>query len=243
MFPSKSKAWRKAKEYLTATTVRKRISQALSQNWVFPNKARKGNLRERIHRLPQELQDMIQDFVFSADPAIQHLTRSYKPPATLQVSRKTRQKFAKSYYSQTTFRIDKTFTLDLWLRSIRRVHLRKIKNMQVRIDDVRFPRQNSRWHWDRRPDRNQTLERFAKAELFFINFYHRLRNTKLSRGGTQVNVRFDYWDEVWTKDPQKLFVEWKVWKTREVLRLVKEVSQRTRELLPIGLVAAVRHSE
>lgn len=57
-----------------------------------------ANLRQYLDALPNELYDEIYKLVFTADLVSRQITKSYKPPAQLQVSRETRKEFAKSYY-------------------------------------------------------------------------------------------------------------------------------------------------
>lgn len=63
-----------------------------------------GLLDGNIQALPQELQDLILEFleeIQTPDRII--LTTHYKPPSALQLNRKRRAEFAKKYYSTTVF--------------------------------------------------------------------------------------------------------------------------------------------
>lgn len=63
------------------------------------NDNKSHELRELLQRVPQELYDNIFELVFTADhEVVRNITRDYKPPVQLQVSRATRELFAESYY-------------------------------------------------------------------------------------------------------------------------------------------------
>lgn len=63
------------------------------------------DINERIQTLPQELQDRIQDWTFAIDSKVTQISRLYKTPKQLGISRATRQAFARAYYSHTKFMI------------------------------------------------------------------------------------------------------------------------------------------
>lgn len=74
-------------------------------------------LNERIQALPAEIYNEIYDLT-STPSSVTHITREYKPPASLQVSRATRRKFSELYYDK-----DRTFYVNhalawTWLKSI-----------------------------------------------------------------------------------------------------------------------------
>ena len=64
-----------------------------------------AELSRRVQSLPQELFAQIYNEVFTgpAGKAIINVDESYKPPHQLQVSRASREQFARSYYSDTLF--------------------------------------------------------------------------------------------------------------------------------------------
>jgi len=57
-------------------------------------------LQRLLQSLPQELYDIIFDLTFTVDNAVLHVNSSYKPAATLQVSRATRAMIAPEYYAR-----------------------------------------------------------------------------------------------------------------------------------------------
>ncbi|PPJ51209.1 hypothetical protein CBER1_07516 [Cercospora berteroae] len=60
------------------------------------------DLRDLLESLPQELYDSIVKLTFTDEPEpITKLTRAYKPPAIMQVSRATRATTARSHYATT----------------------------------------------------------------------------------------------------------------------------------------------
>ncbi|KAK4494793.1 hypothetical protein PRZ48_014149 [Zasmidium cellare] len=63
-----------------------------------------SDLINRIHALPLELFDAIQDLVFTAAPDLTtNITKTYKPPVQLQISQSTRKSFAAAYYATMKF--------------------------------------------------------------------------------------------------------------------------------------------
>lgn len=90
----------------------------------------------RVHNLPPELFNEIQDLVFTPDTDTVNITRDYKPPPQLRFSRVTRAAFAAKYFSQST-----TFTSTLsrkqqvrgWLHSLAIEHRNLIDKVQLAI--------------------------------------------------------------------------------------------------------------
>ncbi|KAK3721394.1 hypothetical protein LTR37_003270 [Vermiconidia calcicola] len=67
------------------------------------------DLANRVQSLPQELFDTIYDQVFTSAGGERiniDSSKTYKPPYVLAVDRKSRELFAKSYYSRNIFVID-----------------------------------------------------------------------------------------------------------------------------------------
>lgn len=77
-------------------------------------------LSRRIQALPQELQDIILDFVLSVPPnddGVVYISDAYKPPTGLQLNRKIRARFAKAYYGgDAIFLVERPLNLEfrLW---------------------------------------------------------------------------------------------------------------------------------
>ena len=71
------------------------------------------DLAQRMQDLPVELYDMVLEYSFTADEERVGVSWSYKPPARLQVSRATRELFAKKYYSRTRFFLSSQQSIEL----------------------------------------------------------------------------------------------------------------------------------
>ncbi|KAK4494964.1 hypothetical protein PRZ48_014320 [Zasmidium cellare] len=92
-------------------------------------------LQKRIHDLPREIFDMIQDCFFTMPPRTMEINRHYKPPAELQVSRETRERFSWVYYFNTTFTAscwDDQCVYD-WLSSLPRGHLYAVERIEMNV--------------------------------------------------------------------------------------------------------------
>ncbi|EME80099.1 uncharacterized protein MYCFIDRAFT_77881 [Pseudocercospora fijiensis CIRAD86] len=94
-----------------------------------------AELHDLLHTLPQELFDKIYDMTFAVNPAATiAVDESYKPPVQLQISRATREDFAKRYYgSQAGFRSKdmrdrKVFQ---WLSNLPANHQRRISRIDL----------------------------------------------------------------------------------------------------------------
>ena len=94
------------------------------------------NLHDLIQELPQELIDLISNYTFTANPAIQHIDNTYKPPTLLQVSRATRGWFATSYYIDSIFEFNVRpwNNYQIWLSALPPKHLRLVRSIRVRTD-------------------------------------------------------------------------------------------------------------
>ncbi|KAI5362817.1 hypothetical protein Slin15195_G101980 [Septoria linicola] len=102
-------------------------------------------LDDRIQDLPQELQDIILEFTLESPSATVLLTKDYKPPGPLAISRKTRAKAATSYYNNSAFLFEKTSrTYDVgvlissivaWVKSLSREHRSWVKEVRVSNPD------------------------------------------------------------------------------------------------------------
>lgn len=76
---------------------------------------------EHVQSLPKELYDWIYELVFTAGSTGWpiRVRNSYRPPAMLQVSRASRQKFATSYYgSSNGFKFRDEMGMRKWLKSL-----------------------------------------------------------------------------------------------------------------------------
>jgi hypothetical protein len=83
----------------------------------------KETLKTRLENLPQELYDEIFDYTFTPDGSAITVGTKYKPPSTLHVNQKTREKVAIRYYSSTKFTFDKEeAVLGKWLRCLQGAH-------------------------------------------------------------------------------------------------------------------------
>lgn len=88
------------------------------------------DLSADVQSLPKELYDKIYDLVFTAKSTKRMITidPSYQPPAMLQVSRATRQKFAVSYYASAGgFELQCDHVLRKWLLRLSLEHRGLIK--------------------------------------------------------------------------------------------------------------------
>ena len=83
--------------------------------------------------LPPELHGMICDCTFSAGPTTHHITKDYKPPNALQVSRATRNRFAKSHYELATFKTSSQATLRRWLLTLKPEHVKQINTVHFEL--------------------------------------------------------------------------------------------------------------
>ena len=101
------------------------------------------SLDELVQTLPQELQDEILEHTLTVAPEVVDITRKYRPPLRLAISRATRKKFAKSYYEQTSFQLrpadprwgpaGRKIIQDfiLWIRSLSVEHAALIKRARL----------------------------------------------------------------------------------------------------------------
>ena len=90
-------------------------------------------LNERIHALPPELFNRINDFVFTAEPGNRIVDRNYKPSQLLSVSKSTRLRFAQSVYgSASTFVFHDVELLARWLAALDPIHKSMLQKVQYR---------------------------------------------------------------------------------------------------------------
>ena len=98
-------------------------------------------LATRVQSLPQELYDHIFNEVFTAPSEdIVTIDRSSRPPKCLQVNRRSRELFAQSYYSNTTFSISlSTWSAD-WLYVPSESHPLLIRELRLihEVDQAKF---------------------------------------------------------------------------------------------------------
>lgn len=95
-------------------------------------------LNERIHALPPELFNRINDFVFTAEPGNRIVDGSYKPSQLLSVSKSTRLRFAQSVYgSASTFVFHDVEFLVRWLAALDPIHKAMLQKVQYRSGEQR----------------------------------------------------------------------------------------------------------
>ncbi|KAF7196648.1 hypothetical protein HII31_02018 [Pseudocercospora fuligena] len=91
-------------------------------------------LHELMRTLPQELFDRIYEYTSSCNVTSITITRKYKSPPQLALSRAIRTKFAAQYYTRTiTFRFKNTLKKNFalaWLKSLPYAHLQMIQGIQ-----------------------------------------------------------------------------------------------------------------
>lgn len=97
----------------------------------MPPQTESPQLGQLLQGLPQELYDSIYDYVFTTDAEEVSITSDYRPPAQLQVTRASRNLFARTYYREPTFICHKSDDplLLKWLRALpaeHASHLRRI---------------------------------------------------------------------------------------------------------------------
>lgn len=88
-----------------------------------------------VQSLPQELYDQVFSLTFTSIPTINPIiiTKSYKPPSCLQVSRDTRATFAAAYYPNNRFDFEHKYTFPdaelagKWLASLSRSHFEHLE--------------------------------------------------------------------------------------------------------------------
>lgn len=89
-------------------------------------------LVQQVHDLPQELSDKIYNDVFTADTASRQITLAYKPPIELQVSRATREHFARNFYGGAApFELYLEDILQRWTTSLPHEHFLLIGTISV----------------------------------------------------------------------------------------------------------------
>lgn len=90
-----------------------------------------NNLVALLQTLPQELWNKIYDDVFIADDGPRHITHAYKPPTELQVSKSTRDLFARTYYgNEAHFEIDEGLLVG-WATALPQDHFLMIQSFNV----------------------------------------------------------------------------------------------------------------
>ncbi|KAH9845009.1 hypothetical protein Tdes44962_MAKER06931 [Teratosphaeria destructans] len=79
-----------------------------------------GDFDKRVQGLPSELYLIVYEEVFTAAPTYPYLVinQYYRPPKLMRIHRKSRDRFARSYYAKNTFRIRDCHTCKSWIFSI-----------------------------------------------------------------------------------------------------------------------------
>ena len=195
--------------------------------------------RELFQGLPAELKGMIYEHTFSAGPTVQKITQDYKPPPLLQIDRATRIKFAKLYFSLTTFKLSSHTILRQWLVSLEPEHVATVSKIHFDISDSGEATTEKKTGDKGRSRKRRALQRSAEerksyysqmmkaeARLFFLRSYLLRYDVRLKPRVIYVNVRFNKigWEE-WTPDPGLSFKNWKVEQLRR-----GEVEQFERDL-------------
>lgn len=102
-------------------------------------------LSSALQTLPQELYDIIYGYTFTPNDRHFTIDEFYRPPKALQVSRRTRELFAPSFYgSGSIFYVDTEEYCSRWMASLQSSHidlLSEIRIMKPRIEMSRGPRQ------------------------------------------------------------------------------------------------------
>jgi hypothetical protein len=107
-----------------------------------PSNSSDITFNDRVQALAQELFSMIYDYTFTSDGKKVTITKHYKPPAQLQVSRATRERFAAEFYNNT-FCYDDLIVAITHLRTLEPAHCETIKRMVFKVcfcdeDEVYF---------------------------------------------------------------------------------------------------------
>ena len=89
------------------------------------------DLTEAVQDLPPELFNEIYQLVFFTNDERIDVGPEYKRPSHLQVSKDTREKFSKPYFTNTTFIFRHRLWLSKWLRSLKRKELRWLKSLRL----------------------------------------------------------------------------------------------------------------
>lgn len=89
------------------------------------------DLAQRVQDLPAELYDMVLEYTFTAGRERIEITPAYKPPPQLQVSRTTRDLFAKHYYTRARFFAPVWKTIKAFVRSLSIAHIIMLSGEEV----------------------------------------------------------------------------------------------------------------
>ncbi|KAF2482973.1 hypothetical protein BDY17DRAFT_323742 [Neohortaea acidophila] len=88
-------------------------------------------LEDGLYSLPQELFNEIRKLVFEAPSGTRVIDKDYKPPSSLQVSKETREVFAKTYYGNgSVFEIEKAVA-EKWIDTIPIKHTDLIQEVKI----------------------------------------------------------------------------------------------------------------
>ena len=179
--------------------------------------------QKRLDDLPLELQIMICDFTFSAGPTLHQVDAHYQPPSALQVSRASREKFAKSHFQLTTFDFYKKFSLRPWLYALHPKHRDQIND--IHLDITEFAAEEAPvFEWglertigegnyiatERVIDVDYETAKMASRQLRFRGYFLEQVGIKLRKDVIKVNVKFDGMDEeIWTHEPDLTLKQWR----------------------------------
>ncbi|KAK4494923.1 hypothetical protein PRZ48_014279 [Zasmidium cellare] len=97
-------------------------------------------LNQRIHNLPQELQDRILDCTTAIEPGMVTIDDDYRPPWQLRINRATRSNCAKQYYTTSIFKLRKRSMNDpliavlvRWLTRLPVEHVALVTHIRVGV--------------------------------------------------------------------------------------------------------------
>lgn len=92
-----------------------------------------NTLVQRVHNLPPELFNIVQDLTFTPDAPVVELNDSYQTPRLLAIDQSSRNLFAQRYYGETIFTWTDLRQIVDWIRKIPPSHRAMIKRLENRV--------------------------------------------------------------------------------------------------------------
>ena len=122
-----------------------------------------ADFTDLVHNLPPELFNEIEKLVFAPSNGVVVLHENYAPPSLLYIDRKTRARYANSYYKQVRYESHTPEYLFRWLANLNQEHRNLISWIQLMIDVRHYPADSFSPLWSDSPG---VMLREAKREIF-----------------------------------------------------------------------------
>ena len=163
------------------------------------------DLSDAVHTLPQEISDIIRDYVFSIDSEPVDVEEQYKSLALFQVDRTTQEAFAKTFYANTTFTFQSSLGLSVWLCSLRPEHRALVSKL---FYDPPWQDLPSRSELSLGPSTTicEVVDRFELICSWLTGDHKELFGSELE-AELKMGLRFEGEDVVWSAQPKMLLLD------------------------------------